>query len=216
MFRKIKPFFIITETPLHPGSGSELGIVDLPIQRERHTDYPKIEGSGLKGSLREAMEVSNKEMEMNSQKKIRSKDKIKYKDVEKETDYISLVFGPEEGNEHAGSITFTDARILLFPIKALKGVFGWVTCPAVLERFKEDLIITGQVEKLPVNDFSGLVNTYPENSNLVILSKVVFEEYVFEQNKAKTLTGTGEKNSKRTLLYFQMMISKNLLHHQQR
>lgn len=177
MFRKIKPFFIITETSLHPGSGSELGIVDLPIQRERHTGYPKIEGSGLKGSLREAIYSSNKEIEINSQKI-----KIKYNEgnAEKETDYLSLVFGPKQGDEHAGSIAFTDARTLLFPVKSLKGVFGWITCPAVLERFKEDLIITGQVEGFPVNDFSGLANTYSENSNLIVSSKIVLEEYAFK------------------------------------
>jgi len=42
MFKLAKPFFIICETPLHAGSGSDLGIVDMPIQRERHTDFPKI------------------------------------------------------------------------------------------------------------------------------------------------------------------------------
>jgi len=167
MFRKIKPFFIITETSLHPGSGSELGIVDLPIQRERHTGYPKIEGSGLKGSLREGIYNSNKEIEINSQK-------IKPKD------YISLVFGPEQGDEHAGSIAFTDARALLFPVKSLKGVFGWITCPAVLERFKENLIIASQANGLPVDDFSGLANTHPENSNLIVSSKIVLEEYAFK------------------------------------
>lgn len=31
MFLKFQPFFIIAETPVHAGSGSELGIVDLPI-----------------------------------------------------------------------------------------------------------------------------------------------------------------------------------------
>jgi CRISPR-associated protein Cmr4 len=55
MFKKSKLFFIIAETPLHPGSGGEVtGLVDLPIQRERHTNFPKIEASGLKGCIKEA------------------------------------------------------------------------------------------------------------------------------------------------------------------
>jgi len=181
MFRKIKPFFIIAETSLHPGSGSELGIVDLPIQRERHTGYPKIESSGLKGSFREAICGSNKEIEINLQR-IRPMDSIKYKEgnSESKTDYISLVFGPEKGDEHAGSIAFTDGRILLFPVKSLKGIFGWITSPAVLERFKEDLMITGWENRFPFRDLSDLANTYPKNSDLVISSKVVLEEYAFE------------------------------------
>lgn len=35
MFQTSKPLFFICETPLHAGSGSDLGIVDLPIQREK-------------------------------------------------------------------------------------------------------------------------------------------------------------------------------------
>lgn len=31
-----------TLTSTHPGSGTELSFVDLPIQREGHTGYPKI------------------------------------------------------------------------------------------------------------------------------------------------------------------------------
>jgi hypothetical protein len=33
MFKQVKLLFLYTETPLHVGSGSSLGTVDLPIQR---------------------------------------------------------------------------------------------------------------------------------------------------------------------------------------
>ena len=56
MYKSTNPLFLICETPLHAGSGDDLGIVDLPIQRERHTSFPKIEASSLKGALREAFE----------------------------------------------------------------------------------------------------------------------------------------------------------------
>src|ERR1700688_2308407 len=42
-------------TSLHPGSGTALGTVDLPVQRERHTNWPTIAGSALKGVLRDAV-----------------------------------------------------------------------------------------------------------------------------------------------------------------
>ena len=29
-------------TPCHAGSGASVGVVDLPIQRERHTNWPVI------------------------------------------------------------------------------------------------------------------------------------------------------------------------------
>ena len=66
MFKQAKPLFLIVETPLHAGSGSDLGIVDLPIQREKHTDYPKIEASGLKGSIREIFKTQVENLKLNS------------------------------------------------------------------------------------------------------------------------------------------------------
>lgn len=161
MFKQAKPLFLIVETPLHAGSGSDLGIVDLPIQREKHTDYPKIEASGLKGSIREIFDA------------LATKDEIK------------LVFGPEQGDLHAGALGFTDARLLLFPVKSVKGVFAWVTCPAVLERFKHDLSICqpdiGFVDNIPG------ANTVTNNSGLIVKSegnakKIVLEEYTFTVN----------------------------------
>ena len=35
---------IHAQTSLHPGTGTTLGTVDLPIQRERHTHWPTIAG----------------------------------------------------------------------------------------------------------------------------------------------------------------------------
>ena len=129
MYKLAKPFFIIVETPLHAGSGQDLGIVDMPIQRERHTGFPKIEGSGLKGCIREAFENNTGEITIGS-KKVDSSNRTKAS---------SLVFGPKEGDAHAGALGFTDARLLLFPVKSMKGVFAWVTCPKVLNRLKLDL-----------------------------------------------------------------------------
>lgn len=155
MFKRAKPLFLIVETPLHAGSGSDLGIVDLPIQREKHTAYPKIEASGLKGSIREIFDAQ--------------------KDKPRE---VALAFGPEQGDLHAGALGFTDARLLFFPVKSVKGVFAWVTCPAVLDRFKYDLSIcqpsVAFVDKLPGN------NTVTKHSELIVKDgKIVLEEYTF-------------------------------------
>ena len=158
MFKQAKPFFLIVETPLHAGSGSDLGIVDLPIQREKHTDYPKIEASGLKGSIREIF------------------------DAQVEKSKVELVFGPENGDLHAGALGFTDARLLLFPVKSVKGVFAWVTCPAVLERFKHDLSMC-QPTCIKFVDIPA-PNTVPTGCDLIVKTdadnkKIVLEEYTF-------------------------------------
>lgn len=164
MFKLARPFFMICETPLHAGSGNDLGIVDLPIQRERHTDFPKVEGSSLKGCIREAFE-DLEEINFNG-------NKLTEKDKRKEA--VTLAFGPEEGDLHAGALGFTDARILLFPVKSMKGLFAWVTCPKVLERFRNDLLLCG------IKDFPELpkANTVPYGSDLLFdEDKVILEEY---------------------------------------
>ncbi len=215
MFKEKRVLFLITETPVHAGSGSEVGIVDLPIQRERYTDFPKIESSGLKGCIREAIgnyrvfeNKKSKLIECDNVKKLieRFPDisnpwKIKVKDEkgnEKEEiktdkdknelikfdEAVSLVFGPEGEEAHAGAMSITDARILLFPVKSLKGVFAWITCPMVLERFKKDLELAG-IKDFNSSNFDNLKNTLPNQTNISISSKVVLEEFTFEVKEVK-------------------------------
>lgn len=201
MYKLAKPFFLICESSLHAGSGNDLGVVDLPIQRERHTDFPKVESSSLKGSIRDAFEshnildndnryvVNKNKKEANSllgvfpdmvnNWKIEKKDKKEIQ-LNKYNQAIDLTFGPEEGNAHAGALGFTDARLLLFPIKSMKGVFAWVTCPLVLERFKNDMLLAGvhDIPELPKEKTVSAESKLLVNNNMVIL-----EEYAIKVDK---------------------------------
>ncbi|MHB1127777.1 MAG: type III-B CRISPR module RAMP protein Cmr4 [Bacillota bacterium] len=166
MFKQARPFFMVCETPLHAGSGNDLGLVDLPIQRERHTNFPKVEASGLKGSIREAFE---------SRQNILFRGKTLERAEKKKA--ISLAFGPDRGDLHAGALGFTDARLLLFPVRSMRGVFAWVTCPEVVERMQKDLTLCGvqfDFEKPQANSTS-------EDCKLFINdNKIILEEYTFE------------------------------------
>lgn len=166
MYKIANPLFLVCETPLHAGSGDSLGVVDLPIQRERHTSFPKIEGSSLKGALRQAFEDLSvpaqsdpenryKLIDNGSGKKLQEscpqlddvledKNDKKGNLLTKYQEAIALTFGPEEagGEGHAGALGFSDARLLLFPVKSMKGVFAWVTCPKVLQQFHRDMSLT--------------------------------------------------------------------------
>ncbi len=106
---------LLTETSLHAGTGQMVGVIDLPIQREAHTDWPCIYGSGVKGSMR-ALAKS------------------------KENEWVNEVFGPEmtSGSEYAGALAVGDARLLLLPVRSLTSHFKWVTCPALLQRLQAD------------------------------------------------------------------------------
>lgn len=166
MFRKALPFFIHTITPLHAGSGDSLGVVDMPIQRERHTGFPKIEGSSLKGSIREVF-----------RELIDNENKITEKKIE-------ITFGPEKGDDYAGSLGFTDARILLFPVKSVQGVFAWITCPAVIKRFKNDLGVsknnTNGIPDVCVKTEKEKSYCISSSNDIVINKNVILEEYAFK------------------------------------
>ena len=48
-------------SPLHAGTGQGIGVIDLPIAREKATGIPYLPGSSLKGTLRDLCIDANKE-----------------------------------------------------------------------------------------------------------------------------------------------------------
>lgn len=127
MFDTSMFMMLTTLTPTHPGSGTELSYVDMPIQREIHTGFPKIEASTLKGCIRNEVTYRNKE----------------------KTEKISQIFGAPDGGDFASAVSFSDARLLFFPVKSVVGVFAWITCPLALERFAEECRLIGGKGNFP-------------------------------------------------------------------
>lgn len=105
--------FVHALSPLHAGTGQGVGVIDLPIAREKATNLPYLPGSSVKGTLRD-----------------RCEDKEKRK----------FVFGPDTKaeEEQAGAAVFSDQRLLCLPIRSLAGTFAWVTSPYILHRFLRD------------------------------------------------------------------------------
>lgn len=167
--------FIHALTGLHPGSGTALGVVDLPVQRERHTQWPVIPGSSLKGVLRDALREK----------------------LEKDNWYS--VFGPEtsDAHEHAGALAVTDARILAFPVRSLRGVFAWVTCPAVLQRLNRDLALVGFPGLSGIPELGKEKAACHEKSPLLLEgNKMVLEEFEFTRaGAADSLAGWVAKHA---------------------
>lgn len=144
--------YIYTETPMHVGTGVGLGAVDMPIQREKHTGYPIIQASGVKGSLRDTVEVV----------------------LEKDEDTIKAIFGGasgDKGEDFAGAISPSDARILLFPVRALNGVFVWVTSPTVIARYIEE---TGIYAGVPEYD-----SVQVASEEILLGSSIMLEEFSY-------------------------------------
>lgn len=152
MYQTYSLLFLYSERPLHPGGNTSIGHVDQPIQREVYTQLPLIRDSSVKGATRhdmaEAQDIPEKEdrikeLEGIPEAKRSDEQQRELEDKKEEIAPFEAVFGPNVGtgreHEHGGALGFSDARILLFPVPSLSGLFGWVTCPFVLDRLRRDL-----------------------------------------------------------------------------
>lgn len=175
MFKEAKMMFIYTESSLHCGSGTSLGVIDLPIQREKYTDYPVCQASGIKGVVREWFENRHGEKD----------------------DKVIKTFGPdfgrEDGEAHTGAATFTDGRLLLFPVRSLNGVFAYTTSRFALNRLKRDLQMAGLKDiawKVPDDSGDKILGT--DNAQVAKDKKVVLEEYTFDFEESKKVTAISQ------------------------
>lgn len=154
---------LYAQTSIHAGTGQGTGVIDLPIQREGHTGWPCVFGSAVKGALRARAESGALDEQQ-----------------------IYAVFGPDTNNasEHAGALAVGDARILLLPVRSLTTHFKWVTCPAVLQRFKAD----NRRLSLPEGDWTVPKIGKEEEAVATQAGDLFLEEYRFT-TKAEDLKG---------------------------
>ncbi len=107
---------LFTRTPLHVGAGASVGAIDQPVQRERHTGYPIIPGSSIKGVLRDFFQSA---------------------DSSSATDVL-FGKGSDSNDAAAGHISFGEARLVAFPVRSAKGAFALAVSPLTLSRLNRD------------------------------------------------------------------------------
>lgn len=170
MYLKSKALYIYTESPIHAGAGASLSAVDLPIQRERISGFPVIHASGLKGSLKDAARYPYKTM----------------------PDVLDAIFGPDDP-KYSAALGVGDARILLFPVRSIKGVFAWTTCSVALERWARAV---GSIHSLPTipsapvgSEPDGTPHCYALNGLVDPNQYVVLEDVVFKNQPEPTDNG---------------------------
>ncbi|MBI4468134.1 MAG: type III-B CRISPR module RAMP protein Cmr4 [Acidobacteria bacterium] len=173
MFTTHKAMFIYAISPLHMGAGTAIGLIDNPIQREVHTDWPSMAGSGIKGAIRHALAVDSKW----------------------NNGLLPAIFGPEpkSGRElYAGAVSFTDAQIVCFPVRSLRRAYVYATCPAALARLKRLIDADWQVPA--VEEQEALI----ANDDLKQGNHLILESLAFNANRqdsvpaiAKTLAARG-------------------------
>ncbi len=177
-----KTYLMRVLTPLHVGAGTGLGYVDLPIYREAHTDFPAIPASTIKGVFRteEIRKVSKKKGKEAKQveEQLTKYDPKEQNAKDEDIEHLYKIFGNQKKE---GSVVFTDARVLYFPVKSLKDIFAYVTCPYVIRRFSED---TG--ENTPDIDISDRNMCKVLNGSSVVVKTnnkdnlVVLEEFALK------------------------------------
>ena len=180
---------IFTRTPLHVGSGASIGAIDQPIQRERHTGFPVIPGSSLKGSFADAWNLELYEQDGIKYRRLTSK-KENDRDVPDQVSEAAWLFGSNhEKVPFSGAIQFSEAKLLAFPLRSARGGIAWITCPLILARAVRDGVfacdlLPAEVENLKDGEAifqSGgpLKLEIPGENNQPPSPAVVLEEYTF-------------------------------------
>lgn len=138
---KNKAYIIKTKTNLHVGSdGTNFGIVDKEVQRDSITNLPVINGSSLKGAIRDHFKdllASNNDLEIDS-------DMVK-------PFVFRTIFGDEQKNldeedtntynklPKQGLVKFIDAKLLFLPLRSNKKPYYHVISQSNLQECKNFL-----------------------------------------------------------------------------
>ena len=158
-FREALVLGLYTESPLHCGAESGVGYVDLPVQRERHTEYPVIPGSTIKGRLKDETKPPKNGESTNGRLPAHLHREL---------------FGAMDSKERTttpGSVSFGDGVLAVFPVRSADKPFRWVTCPFAVERV---LRMLGEGRSLePVPKDTAWVKTADDDTSELLLEEIV-------------------------------------------
>lgn len=120
-------FWLHALSPTHIGTGRGVGYIDLPIHRDKVTNWPIIPGSAFKGVWADHFRATTENRNSDSA--------------------LGLAFGrasdKEDNASNAGALIPTDARIVCLPIRSFQGTFAWCTSPLALQMLHRDLTLAG-------------------------------------------------------------------------
>ncbi len=172
MFEASKAMFIYCTSPVHAGAGQAFGLIDNPIQRERHTQHPVIAGSGVKGALRHHL-----------YQKWGPSDEDQSDNKELTRELLNRIFGPDGKNgertsDYAGAISFSDAQLVAFPVRSVKNGFVYATSPLCLQRAKRLLQMCGESVHWDIpevqDEHASLINPTLLSDNSLLLESQQF------------------------------------------
>jgi CRISPR-associated protein Cmr4 len=132
-----KTYWLHAISPLHVGAGRGVGYIDLPLAREKGTNWPYIPGSAVKGVIADSHGAT---------------------EIKRKSDPLAAAaFGKAgEDDASAGSLVFSDASIVCLPVRSFYGTFAWITSPLALRRLRRrDLAIPSIAEVKHIYTIAG-------------------------------------------------------------
>jgi CRISPR-associated protein Cmr4 len=201
-------------TNMHVGSGdANYGVIDNLVQRDVVTNLPTINGSSLKGALKEFFEI-------------------------KKFEKINAVFGSSDNN---ADYRFLSSNLLAIPVRSNKKAYFLATCPAIINQLEKDannfdctldfivfknfdpatgtpIIFTNDRDGLLIEDFYTFdPKSKPENckvfkdcENVIILSNEDFNELCNDFNLP--VIARNKVGENKNLWYEQVVPSKTLFY----
>ncbi|MEW6309279.1 MAG: type III-B CRISPR module RAMP protein Cmr4 [Bacillota bacterium] len=122
-----RAYWLHALTPLHVGAGRGVGFIDLPLSREKATNWPVVPGSTVKGVMRGHFQRTGKVSDPG---------------------IFRAAFGAGGEDSLAGALVYSDARLVLLPVRSLYGTFAWATSVLALQRLTRDLT-AAQIDGIP-------------------------------------------------------------------
>ncbi len=177
-----KLFGFLAETSIHPGSGQDAGLVDLPVAREAATDYPVVVGSAFKGALRDS--IFWRCYAPKYEAHIAACTNPDDTQIQKTAEDEARKFADQRADKYfgtsanGGEILVSDLRVLMLPIRSLTASYYWITCPHVIERLVRDEQRTGAAATDP--NYGGLTK-FHFLGNFEQPPKIFLEERQFER-----------------------------------
>ena len=175
MFEKKAVVFLYAVSPVHVGAGTAVGVVDNPIQRERHTGHPCFAGSGIKGAVRHG-----------------------FTSIGGDEKLIDQLFGPESGsnNLYAGAVSFGDGQLAAFPVRSLREGYVYASSPQTLARTQRLLRMAGVEAEWEIPEVDK-GNCLVINSELLAGEKLHLEAFEYkaagnEKSEAALKTIAGQ------------------------
>lgn len=170
MFEQQAAVFFYTLSPVHMGAGTATGLIDNPIQRERHTNHPSFAGSGIKGAVRHG-----------------------WQSLGGEEGHLVPMFGPASGSPdlHAGAVSFGDAQLVTFPVRCLRESYVYAASPQTLARARRLLKQAGHAVTWDVPDVAE-GSVLLANEQLASNGKLTLEAFEYSMETSDSITEIGK------------------------